>query len=190
MPRPKPDSVTASSKKRRENFSEPPHRSPLIANSWNYNMTEEVKKIEETADLEAALETTTPKTEEVAVKKAKKNKRQIQKGRVSIQCTYNNTIVSIADLNGAILGWSSSGHLSFKGAKKSTPYAATQVVADVTEKVKKYGVQELEVFVKGVGSGREAAIRALANNGFNLVTIKDITPIPHNGCRPRRPRRI
>lgn len=129
-------------------------------------------------------------TAEEAPKKRKKLKRQILKGRASIQCTYNNTIVSIADVNGAVLAWSSSGHLGFKGAKKSTPYAATQVVAEVTEKVKKYGVQELEVFVKGVGSGREASIRALANNGFNLITIKDITPIPHNGCRPRRPRRI
>ncbi len=151
-------------------------------------MSEELIKKEEGVTEEAAPVET--KTEEGAVKKAKKNKRQILKGRASIQCTYNNTIVTIADLNGAVLGWSSSGHLAFKGAKKSTPYAATQVVADVTEKVKKYGVQELEVFVTGVGSGREAAIRALANNGFNLVTIKDITPIPHNGCRPRRPRRI
>ena len=149
-------------------------------------MSEELIK-EEGVITESASET---KAEEVAVKKVKKSKRQIMKGRVSIQCTNNNTLVAIADLNGAVLGWSSSGHLSFKGAKKSTPYAATQVVADVTEKVKKYGVQELEVFVKGVGSGREASIRALANNGFNLVTIKDITPIPHNGCRPRRPRRI
>ncbi len=153
-------------------------------------MSEEVKKTEEVTTPEAVLEGTPSKTEEVAVKKAKKNKRQILKGHANIQCTYNNTIVTISDLNGAVLGWSSSGHLSFKGAKKSTPYAATQVVADVTEKVKKYGVQELEVFVKGVGSGREASIRALANNGFNLITIKDITPIPHNGCRPRRPRRI
>ncbi|PIX90217.1 MAG: 30S ribosomal protein S11, partial [Candidatus Moranbacteria bacterium CG_4_10_14_3_um_filter_45_9] len=99
-----------------------------------------------------------PATEEsadvTAVKKVKKSKRQVLKGRASIQCTYNNTIITIADLNGAVLGWSSSGHLSFKGAKKSTPYAATQVVADVAEKVKKYGLQELEVFVKGVGQGR------------------------------------
>lgn len=123
-------------------------------------------------------------------KRKKSSKRQILKGRATIQCTYNNTIVAIADLNGAVLGWSSSGHLGFKGAKKSTPYAATQVVADLSEKVKKYGVQELEVFVKGVGSGREASIRALANNGFNLIAIKDVTPMPHNGCRPRRPRRI
>jgi small subunit ribosomal protein S11 len=123
-------------------------------------------------------------------KKKRKLKRQILKGRASIQCTYNNTIVTIADMNGAVLGWSSSGHLGFKGAKKSTPYAATQVVAEVSEKVKKFGLQELEVFVKGVGSGREAAIRALANNGFGILTIKDITPIPHNGCRPRKPRRV
>ena len=117
-------------------------------------MSEELITKEETkAEAPAA---TDAKAEETAVKKVKKSKRQILKGRASIQCTYNNTIISIADLNGAVLGWSSSGHLSFKGAKKSTPYAATQVVADVTEKVKKYGVQELEVFVKGVGSGREA----------------------------------
>lgn len=125
-----------------------------------------------------------------AEKRVKKSKRLVQKGRASIQCTYNNTIVTLADLSGGVLAWSSSGHLGFKGAKKSTPYAATQVVAEVSEKVKKYGLQDIEVFVKGVGSGREASIRALANNGFNLVSIKDITPVPHNGCRPRRPRRI
>jgi small subunit ribosomal protein S11 len=139
----------------------------------------------ETATAETkATETAAPQ------KKKRKLKRQILKGRASIQCTYNNTIVTIADMNGAVLGWSSSGHLGFKGAKKSTPYASTQVVAEVSEKVKKYGLQELEVYVKGVGSGREAAIRALANNGFNLLSIKDITPIPHNGCRPRKPRRV
>lgn len=127
---------------------------------------------------------------EEAPKKRKKAKRQVLKGMASIQCTYNNTIVTLSDLSGGVLAWSSSGHLGFKGAKKSTPYAATQVVADVSEKAKKYGLQELEVFVRGVGSGREASIRALANNGFSLTSIKDITPIPHNGCRPRRPRRI
>jgi len=132
-----------------------------------------------------------PAVEETdAKKRVKKVKRLVQKGRANIQCTYNNTIITLADLNGGVLAWSSSGHLGFKGAKKSTPYAATQVVAEVAEKVKKYGLQELEVYVKGVGSGREASIRALANNGFELVSIKDITPVPHNGCRPRRPRRI
>jgi small subunit ribosomal protein S11 len=123
-------------------------------------------------------------------KKSKKIKRQILKGRASIKCTYNNTIVNVSDLGGNILGWASSGLLGFKGAKKATPYAATQVVANVSEKAKKYGVKELEVYVKGVGSGREASIRALANNGFDLVLIKDQTPIPHNGCRPKKPRRV
>lgn len=148
-------------------------------------MTEELKTTEEkVVATEVAAEGDAPK------KRVKKLKRQIAKGRATIQCTYNNTIISISDMNGAVLGWSSSGHMGFKGAKKSTPYAATQVVQDVTEKVKKYGVVELEVFVKGVGSGREASIRSLANNGFTIVGIKDTTPVPHNGCRPRRPRRI
>lgn len=154
-------------------------------------MTEE-RKQENMVAPESLDSTATPKTDEAAApaKKKKKIKNQILKGRASIQCTYNNTIVSLCDINGAVLAWSSSGHLGFKGAKKSTPYASTQVVAEVSEKVKKYGLQELEVFVKGVGSGREAAIRALANNGFNILTIKDITPVPHNGCRPRKPRRV
>lgn len=123
-------------------------------------------------------------------KKSKKIKKQILKGRANVKCTYNNTIVNVSDLSGSVLGWASSGLLGFKGAKKATPYAATQVVANVSEKVKKYGVKELEVYVKGVGSGREASIRALANNGFELTLIKDETPIPHNGCRPKKPRRV
>lgn len=126
----------------------------------------------------------------VSGKKKSNKKRLVFKGQAHIQCTYNNTMISVTDLNGAVLGWASSGLLGFKGAKKSTPYAATQVVADVTEKIKKHQVKELEVFVKGVGSGREASIRAFSNNGFTLLSIKDITPIPHNGCRPKRPRRV
>jgi small subunit ribosomal protein S11 len=125
-----------------------------------------------------------------AKKKKKKIKKQISKAQAHIKCTYNNTLIMISDLTGGIIGWSSSGLLGFKGAKKATPYAATQVVNDVTEKVKKFGVSELEVFVKGVGSGRESSIRALANKGFELVSIKDMTPIPHNGCRPKKPRRV
>jgi small subunit ribosomal protein S11 len=156
-------------------------------------MTEEVK--DKTEEESIALTETKPlagQAEEVsdAKKKVKKAKKQILKGRATVKCTYNNTIVSIADINGAILGWASSGMMGFKGAKKATPYAATQVVASVSEKVKKYGLQELEVFVKGVGSGREASIRALSNNGFELLLIKDITPIPHNGCRSKKPRRV
>lgn len=145
------------------------------------------KQVQETQ----SLDETTQKVEEVLpVQKKKKIKNQILKGRANIQCTYNNTIIALADMNGAVLGWSSSGHMGFKGAKKATPYAATQVVAELSEKVKKYGLQEIDVYVKGVGSGREAAIRALANNGFTILSIKDITPIPHNGCRPKKPRRV
>ncbi len=155
-------------------------------------------KNEETVIADAAQQTKEAEKEsgadavvkKTAKKKSRKFKRQIQKGRASIKCTYNNTMVSIGDLNGQVLGWASSGLLGFKGAKKATPYAATQVVGNVSEKVKKFGVKELEVFVKGVGSGREASIRALANNGFELVSIKDETPVPHNGCRPKKPRRV
>lgn len=125
-----------------------------------------------------------------AQKKVKKGKKQVFKGRATIKCSYNNTMVSVSDPQGNILGWATSGLLGFKGAKKATPYAATQVVASVSEKVKKFGVRELEVFVRGVGSGREASIRALANNGFDLISIKDTTPVPHNGCRPKKPRRV
>jgi len=157
-------------------------------------MSDEVVKKESAAVTESPVseaEVVSASAETEGTKKrTKKGKRQVIRGRASIQCTYNNTIITLTDQNGAVLGWSSSGHLGFKGAKKSTPYAATQVVADASEKVKKYGLQELEVFVKGVGSGREASVRALSNNGFSLLSIKDITPIPHNGCRPKRPRRI
>ncbi len=143
--------------------------------------------MEEAKKTEVAPETV---AEETTKKQKKSSRRQILKGRATIQCTYNNTIISLSDVNGNVLGWSSSGHMGFKGAKKSTPYAATQVVANVTEKVKKFGLQEVEVFVKGVGNGREAAIRALSNNGFSILGIKDTTSVPHGGCRPRRPRRI
>ncbi|MEN8252234.1 MAG: 30S ribosomal protein S11 [Patescibacteria group bacterium] len=114
----------------------------------------------------------------------------MRKGQAHIQSTYNNTIVTITDLNGAVLGWSSAGTLGFKGAKKSTPYAASQIVNAVVEKVQKNNIKELQVFVKGVGGGRDASIRALAAKGFEISLIKDITPIAHNGCTRRKPRRV
>jgi small subunit ribosomal protein S11 len=147
--------------------------------------TKETAKADASLDLEKKEESVQEKK-----KKIKKIKKQISKGRANIKCTYNNTMVSIADASGNTLAWSTSGLLGFKGAKKATPYAATQVVGTVSEKIRKYGIKELEVYVKGVGSGREASIRALANNGFDLILIKDITPIPHNGCRPKKPRRV
>lgn len=158
-------------------------------------MTEDIKTNEEVMEQLAAEKEPVAAATEVAAegeakKKKKKLKRQISKGQAHIKCTYNNTMVMISDANGGMLAWSSSGLLGFKGAKKATPYAATQVVHDVSEKVKKYGVRELDVFVRGVGSGRESSIRSLANKGFELTAIKDVTPIPHNGCRPKKPRRV
>jgi len=123
-------------------------------------------------------------------KKKKKLRRQVLKGQAHIQCTYNNTLLTFSDMSGKVLAWASAGSLGFKGAKKATPYAATQIVNAASEKVEKYGLREIEVYVKGVGSGREASIRALMNNDFEIMLIKDITPIPHNGCRPRKPRRV
>jgi len=130
------------------------------------------------------------KEKKSVVKKKKKIRRQILKGQAHIKCSYNNTIVAFSDLSGKILAWCSAGSLGFKGAKKATPYAATQIVNTAAEKVAKYGLREVDVYVKGVGSGREASIRAIANNDFEITLIKDITPIPHNGCRPRKPRRV
>lgn len=149
-------------------------------------MSEEKKPQEEKE--KDAVESTTEAP--VAAPKKKRGKRQVHKGQVRIQSTYNNTIVTVTDLNGAVLGWSSAGVLGFKGAKKSTPYAASQVANDVIEKIAKHGVKELQVFVKGVGGGRDAAMRAFAAQGFNISLIKDTTPVPHNGCRRRKPRRV
>jgi len=120
----------------------------------------------------------------------KKVKRLIKRGQAHIQATYNNTIVTISDLNGAVIAQSSAGANNFKGPKKSTPYAASIIVKNVAEQVKSFGLQEVDVYVKGVGSGRESAVRALHANGLNVMSIKDVTPIPHNGCRAKKPRRV
>lgn len=124
--------------------------------------------------------------------KAKKKKavRQVPRGNAYIQASYNNTIISITDPNGAVLGWSSSGSTGFKGPKKATPYAASVVVKDLMTRIADYGVKEVGVFVKGIGGGRESAIRALHSNGLNVLSITDTTPIPHNGCRPPKRRRV
>ena len=137
-------------------------------------------------------------TEETAVKKAvkakpKKNKKartQVPVGNAHIQATYNNTIVSLTDLNGNVLSWSSAGVNGFKGPKKATPYAASLIVKDAVEKAADTGLKEVNVFICGVGQGREGALRAFNANGLSILTIKDVTPIPHNGCRPPRPRRV
>lgn len=144
----------------------------------------------ETFDIEKKEKKTEAAEKKPAVKKKKKIRRQVLKGQAHIQCTYNNTLITFSDMSGKVLAWASAGLLGFKGAKKATPYAATQIVNAASEKVARYGLREIEVFVKGVGSGREASIRALVNNDFDISLIKDITPIPHNGCRPRKPRRV
>lgn len=117
-------------------------------------------------------------------------RRNLTKGQFHIKSTYNNTVVTLTDLNGGVIAWSSAGSLGFKGAKKATPYAATNIINSLIEKTKKVGLKEVDVFVKGIGSGRDSAIRAIASNGLVIASISDVTPIPHNGCRPPKPRRI
>lgn len=120
----------------------------------------------------------------------KKEKRNIPRGKVFIQASFNNTIVSVTDPSGNVIAWSSSGHMSFKGSRKSTPYAAQLAARNAAEKAKESGLREVDVLVKGPGIGRESAVRALANEGLAIRSIKDITPVPHNGCRPRKRRRV
>lgn len=124
------------------------------------------------------------------VKRRAKKRRQVARGQAHILATYNNTHVSLTDQGGNVLVSFSSGRAGFKGPRKATPYAAGVVVRNAVERAKDYGMRDVDVFVKGVGVGREAAIRALYANGLNVISIKDITPVPHNGCRPRRPRRV
>ncbi|MCX6812970.1 MAG: 30S ribosomal protein S11 [Candidatus Azambacteria bacterium] len=116
--------------------------------------------------------------------------RQIVRGRIYIQVSYNNTFITVTDEKGDVLAWSSAGSLGFKGPKKATPYAASKVAETIIEKIKKNNFAEVEVFVTGIGSGRESAVRSLANHGLNIVYIKDTTPIPHNGPRPKKVRRV
>ena len=125
-----------------------------------------------------------------AVKKRKKTLRQVSQGCAYIQATFNNTIVTLTDLNGNTLAWSSAGNCGFRGPKKATPYAAGIIVKNVAERVKDIGLKDLHVFVKGVGQGRDSAVRALNANGFNVMALKEITSLPHNGCRRPSPRRM
>lgn len=137
------------------------------------------------------------KTEETKIEESKKPSAVFSKsikrfpsGNVYINATYNNTIITVTDSKGNVLVWSSAGNVGFKGTKKSTPYAASKVGEFVGEKLKKSEIGDLTIYLKGVGSGRESAIRALAGRGLNIVGIKDVTPIPHNGPKPPKPRRV
>ena len=128
-----------------------------------------------------------------AVKKVVKRRRErktIEKGAVHIRSSFNNTMVTVTDANGNALSWASSGGLGFRGSRKSTPFAAQMASETAAKAAMEHGLRTVEVFVKGPGSGREAAIRALQSAGLDITLIKDVTPIPHNGCRPPKRRRV
>lgn len=120
----------------------------------------------------------------------KKEKKNIPNGIAHIQATFNNTIITITDLNGNVIAWSSAGTQGYKGSRKSTPFAAQLTAEDVAKKAMEHGVRNIDVYIKGPGGGRESALRALQAMGFNVNLIKDVTPIPHNGCRPPKRRRV
>ena len=123
-------------------------------------------------------------------KKAKKVRRNVVRGIVHIKATHNNTIVTITDLNGETLAWDSAGTIGVKGARKSTPFAATRAGESAGHKARKMGMSEIEVKIKGAGGGREAAVNGLVSTGLRVTAVEDHTPVPHNGCRPRKKRRV
>lgn len=125
-----------------------------------------------------------------ATPKKRKGKIKVPRGKIYISSSYNNTIITVTDPAGNVIGWGSSGRTGFKGSKKSTPYAAQRTMEDTLARLKEVGLTEVDVFVKGIGTGRESAIRALQGSGFNILTIKDETPIPHGGVRPKKARRV
>lgn len=152
-------------------------------------MEEAIKEQPELNQAAPAGETAASATAKIKSKK-KKSRAKITKGRIFINSTYNNTIVSVTDPAGNVLLWGSAGKIGFKGSKKSTPYAGQRVMEDVLARLKERGLVEADVFIKGIGSGRESAVRALQGSGMNIITIKDTTPIPHGGVRPKKPRRV
>lgn len=120
----------------------------------------------------------------------KRVRKNVQSGIAHIQATFNNTIITISDVQGNVISWSSAGSRGFKGSRKSTPFAAQLAAEEAARKAQEHGMRSLGVYVKGPGAGREAALRALANVGFKVTHIRDVTPVPHNGCRPPKRRRV
>lgn len=131
-----------------------------------------------------------PKTRSGARRGRRVVKKNVAAGHAYIKSTFNNTIVSITDPNGAVISWASSGHVGFKGSRKSTPFAAQMAAESAARKAQEHGLKKVEVFVKGPGSGRETAIRSLQAAGLEVNSISDVTPQPHNGCRPPKRRRV
>jgi small subunit ribosomal protein S11 len=156
----------------------------------NKFMAEDIKTTDETSETSAETKTATPAAAAATVKRKKGAKVKVTKGKVYVQSTYNNTIVTITDVSGNVISWGSAGLVGFKGSKKSTPYAAQKTMEDTIQRVKDRGLQEVDVLVKGIGSGRESAVRALQSSGLTVLSIKDHTPIPHGGVRPKKVRRV
>jgi small subunit ribosomal protein S11 len=139
---------------------------------------------------EAELLKEREKVEAKVKKEVKGPTQKVKEGRIYIFSSYNNTTLTLTDLQGNVLGWTSAGAIGFKGTKKATPFAASKVAEAMAQVAKKIGVEKIAVMVKGIGSGRESAIRSLVARGLDIVSIKDITPVPHNGCRPPKVRRV
>lgn len=139
---------------------------------------EEVLKEKETVDTAASKATPSKKS------------RRVEQGRVYIKTSFNNTLVTITDASGNVMAWVSAGSMGFSGPKKATPFASSKIIATLAEKLKATGPSDVDVIVSGAGGGRDSAIRSLINHGFNILSIKDATPIPHNGPRPPKPRRV
>jgi small subunit ribosomal protein S11 len=165
---------------------------------------EKTTKVEEAKD-EASIDTTEEKsggkTSKVKkappqakyVRTAKGRKRAVKtvpRGRAYIHASLNNTIVTLTDPNGNVLTWASAGGSGFRGPKKATPFAASQVIEKLAEKAERFGLKDIHIIITGIGGGRDSAVRSLNAKGFNILSIKEVTPMAHNGCRPRRPRRV
>ncbi|MBN2287533.1 MAG: 30S ribosomal protein S11 [Tissierellales bacterium] len=130
------------------------------------------------------------KVQKKATRVKKRERKNIERGQAHIQSTFNNTIVTLTDVRGNAISWSSAGQMGFKGSRKSTPFAASMVAEEAAKKAMEHGLKTVEVYVRGPGAGREAAIRSLQATGLEVSLIKDVTPIPHNGCRPPKRRRV
>jgi len=128
--------------------------------------------------------------EKIAKGKAVGIKKKLDRGMISIQSSYNNTMITLSDIKGNVIFWTSAGKVGFKGTKKGTPFAATKTAEFAADMINKIGMRETEVLIKGIGQGRESALRTLANRGVNIISVKDVTAAPHNGCRAPKPRRV
>ncbi len=156
----------------------------------NKKQDQTIKPQEESVSQPTSGEAKVDVVAKIKSSKKKKTKNKVTKGKIYINSTYNNTIVSLTDMAGNVILWGSAGKIGFKGSKKSTPYAGQKTMEDVLAKLKERGLLEVDVLIKGIGSGRESAVRALQGSGLNILTIKDQTPIPHGGIRPKKPRRV